>query len=72
MRERTSVSFTVAGVTVTCWPTMGACPVSKAITNASTFLRFWTGPLPKLKTGAARKSNTVSTEPSCRNPKPRT
>jgi hypothetical protein len=28
--------------------------------NASTFLRFWSGPLPKLKTGAARKSKTVS------------
>jgi len=72
MRPRTIPSFTVAGVMVTCWPTIGACPVSKAITNASTFLRFWTGPVPKLKTGAARKSKTVSIEPSCRKPKPRT
>jgi hypothetical protein len=72
MRLTTAVSFTVDGSTVTCCPTAGAWPVSKAIMNASTFRRFASGPLPKLNTGAWRKLNTVATDPSCRKPKPRT
>ena len=70
MRPVTVASFTVAGVTETCWPTTGRSPVSIERTNASTFRRcvsFW-----KLKTGALRKMKTVAMLPSCRKPKPRT
>ena len=72
IRAMTFVSFTFAGVTVTCCPTAGACPLSKANMNASRLRRLVSAPLPKLNTEACRKSNTVATEPSCRKPKPRT
>ena len=72
MRAVTVGSAKVVEVADTCWPTMGARPVSKAIRNASTWRRFVSGLLPKLKTLACRKSNTVSTLPSWRKPKPRT
>lgn len=71
MRARVVLSFTVAGVIVTCCPTAGACPLSNAKVNASTFRRLVSALLPKLKTPAWRKSNTVATEPSCKKPKPR-
>jgi hypothetical protein len=71
IRFTTPVSFCCPGMTVTCWPTAGAWPLSNANVKASTFRRFVSGPVPKLKTAAWRKSKTVATEPSCRKPKPR-
>ena len=71
IRFTTPVSFCCPGITVTCCPTDGAWPVSNARVNASTFRRFVSGLLPKLKTVAWRKSKTVATEPSWRKPKPR-
>ena len=65
-------SLNVVDVADTCWPTIGASPVSKAIRKASTCRRLVSGLLPKLKTLACRKSKTVSMLPSCRKPKPRT
>ena len=70
MRPVTVVSFTVAGVSDICWPTIGRSPVSMDSTNASTFRRcvsVW-----KVKTCAWRKMKTVEMAPSWRKPKPRT
>ena len=59
---------------VSCRPRAGAMPVSKHRRKRSTSRRFASATLcglPKLNPGNLRKSNRLSTEPSCVYPKPR-